>query len=515
MAMRHHVQIALVLFRRLLLDAVDNAPRVSGQRRCFDRSPVLGLRRYGSRRDWGRHVGGMRLRAVAREIHGGLLWPWGGGRRCTVCTGRCDGRTSCRNPDSFGRDGVVPVRPRIGLADIGPAHQHGMRGRRDVLFRFLEVVVERNEIQRDAVGSQGREPAMPAARRLGLRIIKGHSGMRYRLENLANEFGQNPAWPDLDEPGDPVAGHRLDHLAEPHRLTHLIAELSRDIVAVRLGGHVRIHREARLPEFDLRQVLSQRRRTRGHDRRVERRGDRQSHRRPPRRLRGGRGPRDVGLMSGQHHLARCIVVGDHQRGGPLRFGVEHSPNVLGTGGDRQHRAILTLAGLGHQHAAHACGVDESVSRQDARGCQRADLAEAVARGGIGPHAQNLQQRQLGEAGGGDGRLGVVHRGERGPLRIFRSGVERRFWEHHPVQVGEITVDGVPHRECAGEGECEVGAHADVLAALAGEEEGRLAVAGRADADGDIGIGEALRGAVGERAAQPFGECLQRGGVRCD
>ena len=390
-----------------------------------------------------------------------------------------------------------------------------MRGRRDVLFRFLEVVVERNEIQRDAVGRQGREPAMPAARRLGLRIIKGHSGMRCRLEDLGNEFGQNPAWPDLDEPGDPVAGHRLDHLAEPHRLTHLIAELSRDVVAVRLGGHVRVHREARLPEFDLRQVLSQRRRTRGHDRRVERRGDRQSHRRPPRRLRGGRGPRDVGLMSGQHHLARCIVVGDHQRGGPLRFGVEHSPNVLGTGGDRQHRAILTLAGLGHQHAAHACGVDESVSRQDARGCQRADLAEAVARGGIGPHAQNLQQRQLGEAGGGDGRLGVMHRSERGPLRIFRSGVERRFREHHPVQVGEVTVDGVPHCECAGEGECEVGAHPDVLAALAGEEEGRLAVAGRAEADGDIGIGESLRGAVGERAAQPFGECLQRGDVRCD
>ena len=292
-----------------------------------------------------------------------------------------------------------------------------MRGRRDVLCRFLEVVVERNQIQGDSVSRQGCEPAMPAARRPGLRIIKGHSGMRRRLENLADEFGQNPARPDLDEPGDPIAGHRVDHLAEPHRLTHLIAELSRDVVAVRLGGHVRVHREARLPELDLRQVLGQRCRTRGDDRRMERRGNRQPHRRPPRRLRGGRGPRDVGFMSGQHHLARCVVVGDHQRGGPFRFGVEHSPDVLGAGGDRQHRAVLTLAGFGHQHAAHACGVDESVSRQDAGGGQRADLAEAVARGGIGPHAQNLQQRQLGEAGGGDGRLGVVHRGERGPLRL--------------------------------------------------------------------------------------------------
>ena len=127
-----------------------------------------------------------------------------------------------------------------------------MRGRSDVLFGFVEVVVERNQIQGYAIGSQGCEPAMPAAHCAGLRIIKGHSGMRRRLENLAHEFGENPTGPDLDEPGDPVAGHGLDHLAEPHRLTHLIAELSRNVVAIRLGGHVRIHREARLAELDLR-----------------------------------------------------------------------------------------------------------------------------------------------------------------------------------------------------------------------------------------------------------------------
>ena len=220
-------------------------------------------------------------------------------------------------------------------------------------------------------------------------------------------------------------------------------------------------------------------------------------------------------MSGQHHLARCVVVGDHQRGGPLRFGVEHSPDVLGAGGDRQHCAILTLAGLGHQHAAHACGVDEAVGRQDARRGQRADLAEAVPGCGIGPHAQDVEQRELGEAGGGDGRLGVVHRGECGALRLRRGGIERRFREHHPVQVGEVAVEGVPHRERAREGERKVGTHPDVLAALAGEEEGRLADASRTEANGDIGIGEALRGPADERAAQPFGERLQRRGVRCD
>ena len=389
-AMGHHIQIALVLFRGLLLDAIDDAPRISGQRRCR-RGPVLVLRRCCC----GRHDCCVRVHAVVRDIHDGLLLPWGGGRwraRRTVHNG-CSGRTGCGNPDALGRDGVVPVRVRIGLADVGPAHQHGVRGRRDVLFRFLKVVVERNQVQCDALGRERREPAMPAARRLGLRIIKGHSGMRRRLENLADEFGQHPARPDLDEPGDPVAGHRLDHLAEPHGLTHLIAELTCDVLAVRLGGRVCIHREAGLPELDRRQVLGQRRRTCGHDRRMERRGNRQSHCRPPRRLRGGRGPRNVGLVSGQHHLTRCVVVGDHQRGGPFRFGVEHSPDVLGAGGDRQHRAILTVAGFGHQHAAHTCGVDESVGRQDARRGQRADLAEAVARGGIGPHTQNLQRRQ--------------------------------------------------------------------------------------------------------------------------
>ena len=84
-----------------------------------------------------------------------------------------------------------------------------------------------------------------------------------------------------------------------------------------------------------------------------------------------------------------------------------------------------------------------------------------------------------------------------------------------MQVGEVTVEGVPHRECAGEGERQVGTHPDVLAALAGEEDSGLTVAGRPEADGDIGIREFFRGAVGERAAQPFGEGFQRTCVRCD
>ena len=55
-AVGHDIQIALVLFGGLLLDAVDDAPRVGGQRRCGGRHPLIGLRRCRCRRDCGRQV---------------------------------------------------------------------------------------------------------------------------------------------------------------------------------------------------------------------------------------------------------------------------------------------------------------------------------------------------------------------------------------------------------------------------------------------------------------------------
>ena len=135
--------------------------------------------------------------------------------------------------------------------------------------------------------------------------------------------------------------------------------------------------------------------------------------------------------------------------------------------------------------------------------------------GIWGHAKNIQQRELRQACRRNRRLGILHRGELGLLGIRRCCVERRLGEHHTVKVGEIAVEGVPHRDRLGKRQCQVGAHPDVLAALAREQIGGLAVAARTDTHGDVGVAELVGRTVGERAAQSLGQCAQRSGVRGD
>ncbi len=213
-------------------------------------------------------------------------------------------------------------------------------------------------------------------------------------------------------------------------------------------------------------------------------------------------------MSGQDYLLGRIVVGDHQRSRRLRSRLQQCPYLVGAGDDRQHGAVLALARLRHQHAAHPRRGGQVLSWDDTSGGKGGDLPEAVAGGGVRGHAQHVEQRELREAGGGNGRLRVLHRGEFSLLCTDRRRVERRLGEHDPMQIGEITIEPVPHGEGFGELQGEIGAHPHVLAALTGKDERRLTGARRTQAQTDVGVLELRGRTVGQCLAQFLGKALK-------
>ncbi len=251
MALRHHLQVALVLLGSLLLDAIDDAPGVGGHHRGrrghvhfgrgllrFSFSDVYGRRRH---LDGGRRRGFHSLDYVG---HSG-----------SFCCRHRRRRPRCAN--ALGRDRCRAVHRRVGLAEIRPADQHGVRRGGGVLLRLVVVVEQRDQVQCHAVGGQSRQPTMPTAQPVGSRTVQRDREVGCAVEDLVDKSGQHPTRPHFDEPGDAVARHRFDHLAEPHRLPHLIGELFGHLLAVRLGRRVRVDGEARFRELERLEVLPQ------------------------------------------------------------------------------------------------------------------------------------------------------------------------------------------------------------------------------------------------------------------
>ncbi len=78
------------------------------------------------------------------------------------------------------------------------------------------MVVERDQIQGDAVGGECGQTAVPATQVRDLGIIEGHCQVRGVAEDLVDQSGEHTTGPYLDESGDAISGHRLDHLPETH-----------------------------------------------------------------------------------------------------------------------------------------------------------------------------------------------------------------------------------------------------------------------------------------------------------
>ena len=141
-----------------------------------------------------------------------------------------------------------------------------MLGRRHVRFRLVVAAVEGRQVQRHPVNGQCRQPAMPGAQTLALRIVQRHGDVRGGLQDLVDELGQHPARTHLDEPRHPIACHRRNHLAEPHGLPQLIAELISHPVAIGLRRGVRVDREAGPSHLQCLQICGERLSSRCHDR---------------------------------------------------------------------------------------------------------------------------------------------------------------------------------------------------------------------------------------------------------
>ena len=215
--------------------------------------------------------------------------------------------------------------------------------------------------------------------------IAGHRGVRAVAEDLADELGQHPSRPGLDE--HPSAGrvHRLDLLAERHRRRHLAGEAlahGGGIAVVGRGRGVRPHGEAGHRHLDVAQVGGEGVGGRPQPRRVEGAGDGQPAGAIPAL---GQPRHGLGHLVGRprdHALVGRVVVG-HDHVGP---GGERAPDLVDRASHRGHGpGVVVGRGVEDGLAPGPAERDEVAGVEGARGHQRRQLAVAVPAGG-GGHA---------------------------------------------------------------------------------------------------------------------------------
>ena len=197
---------------------------------------------------------------------------------------------------------------------------------------------------------------------------------------------------------------------------------------------------------------------------------------------------------GQHELFRGVSVGDDQID---RLGAKHVLDGLDRGQNGEHRASACFGFLGHQAAALSGEVEQSGVVDPTRGAERGQFAEAMPGEGVGLDAEVFEDFQLAKADRGDRRLRGVGCAELGfvgePFGVVEGGKGIN-------QVGEAVANGGFGQ---GEGVLKIGekagkfaAHADILRALAGEEERELPLRlARADVDPVLQAGFPGEGSV--------------------
>ena len=314
--------------------------------------------------------------------------------------------------------------------------------------------------------------------------------MGLALEDAPHEAGEHGARPHLDEGAHPGGVHGLDELDEAHRLGELAGELGAGgggIGRVGRGAAVGVDRQGGRAEGHLGQGGAEGVGGAGHDLAVEGGADAEALGRDPGLAQGELGGGDGLGGAGEHDLARVVVIGDHHVKLGLLDDRAHRVDVAGGG---RHRAGRGAGLLGHRGAAGHRDPQHVVLAEHPGGVQGRDLAEAVAGHGAVAEAHRAQQAQAGQARDADGRLGVLGGGEGGELGGLFVGGEHRAGEAHRVAVEAEAGGAVPGAAGQRELHRELGAHVQVLAALAGEQQADLAL-GRAhpvEAAAELGVG---------------------------
>ena len=178
--------------------------------------------------------------------------------------------------------------------------------------------------------------------------------------------------------------------------------------------------------------------------------------------------------AGQNDLTGAIIIGENDVG---HFG-DDGRDGFSVCLDSHHGTRCGLGGLCHQASARSRNGQRAVDIETARQMQRHDLAEAVATGHVRINAEAFKQGKLGERDSGDGRLRILHFREALCLFAKFDLIESGRREGETVKLfraGYLVAScNIPNRTCRREGHGKVCAHADILAALAGEQERNLA-----------------------------------------
>ncbi len=180
-------------------------------------------------------------------------------------------------------------------------------------------------------------------------------------------------------------------------------------------------------------------------------------------------------------------------------GVELGLELLDGRRDSGHRARLA-GGVGHQLAALARDLQHLALAEYAGGAQGSDLTVAVAAHTGGLEAEVFEHAQYAQAGRADGRLRPLGGGQALLLGVALLVGECRRREDHLVEAVGLVVEfevgsAVPDPAGALELNRDVGSHADILAALAGEEHGDVAgIQPKAVVDA-VGRGERILGGL--------------------
>ena len=294
-------------------------------------------------------------------------------------------------------------------------------------------------------------------------------------EALADEIRQHAAGTHLDECARARLPHRLDLFGEPHGLRDLAGQRGPHVCSAAGIGRSRgvgVHGDPRHVERDGGEELGERSRRRADDLGMKGGGHVEAprvHAGPAESLcRIG----DGGDVTGEHDLVGGVVVGDDHRKPPVR---DQPADLLDGCRHRAHRAVGVRRRLGHQYTPRPRDPEGEVLAENTGGAQGADLTEAVSADGHGRNTQSADHRQQAQAVRADARLRPFGFRQLCRLQGALAVGERRLRPNDPVQVAiGVQVLGAatfPRRQCRPEELGYLGSHADVLAALTGEQQG--------------------------------------------
>ncbi len=308
--------------------------------------------------------------------------------------------------------------------------------------------------------------------------IQGDGPVGLSLQGAADEPGQHSARTHLNKCMDPTLGHVVDKVHESDLAADLLGEASAPLFGapgVGLGHLARPDRQLGFSEGDVGEKGAEGGGAFRHEGGVEGRADLQAAKGKARLFQCGFGSIDSVEGAGDDDLPGGVVVRNHHV--RTTQTVQHRLDLVERCRHRAH-GPGGVAGCRHELPAFAGHLQELLFGHDTGCVQRGHLAEAVAGHGVGLDAQIVQEGKQGQAGRADGWLGPLGGSQGGAVGLAFLFVEPGNGKDHvfqsPVRVQRLIRSPVPGTPCAVKGHGDGSPHAQVLAALAREQEGDAA-----------------------------------------